>query len=892
MEITPEHDERVMKIVAQVRSQPPEKRDSFLRVACDRDSDLYKEIAETLDWEDRMGGFLQEPLIALTLVARAFEPGHVIESRFEIVRVIGEGGMGIVYEAIDRKRNQRIAIKAAKPGFYRLLSPELEGALKVRHPNICLVNEIHTARTDHGEVDFLTMELLEGETLSAYLSAHGKVNPNDAIEIARQLCTGLAEAHRSGVIHRDLKSDNIILCRTATGGFRAVITDFGLAGSTTESGVLAGTPRYMAPELWRGVKTSIASDIYSLGVVLYEIVTGQLPFDDDDSVADRLTRLPRAPSTQAEAIERRWDRAILPCLDVSPAERPSDATQVLAVLEKKQPWKALLVTCAFVVFTIGAFAVLIPSFRQRLVEFVWPSPGVRLAVLPCEGPNDTAAICGGAAQDVSDRVRHFQSGHRTVVIISPAQVLSNHIQTPEQAGQVLHATHALQTTVVRQGNEFIAQASVIDLRTGVRLRDFSGRYSLATLGKIPAALAGAVSAALRLHGDASEVLSPTATGPYDRGLYLLRTYGQSFEEAISQFEQAARLDPRSSLPLAGLVEAEIMKFNVTKDRSSIEEAQRFLSAAESLNPDSVRVHLAAGLLKETTSQYEKALEDYRRVQDLEPGNIDALLRIARIYDKLDMPDKAIEAYRKASDMDPAYYRPFENLGEFYYYRGRYQEAAEQFQETIKRAPGMFDAYTNLAAALDNLGRDAEAEQALLASLKLRETARALNSMGAIRAFQKRDEDAVQYYKRAVELDPQTYVYFLNLGDSNRRLGRLRNAEAAFRKAMDLALNELKENPRRGYTRAFVGYFAAMLGDRKRAEDEIGQAMQLSPGDNEVVRCAALTYLALGERDRAIEVLSAATPELLRELDRHPDLAEFRNDPRFEQLVARTTSGGK
>src|SRR5712691_3228950 len=243
METSPEYDERVMKLVTEARQQAPAERESFLRQACETDPALYREIAETLKWEDRMGSFLQQPLIALTLVGRPFQPGEVIEGRFEIVRAIGEGGMGVVYEAVARKRNTRIAIKSAKPGFQRLLSPELEGALKVRHRNICVVNEIYTTQTDHGEVDFLTMELLEGDTLSARLSTRGKLGQEEATEITHQLCAGLAEAHRSGIIHRDLKSANVILCQGLDGGLRVVITDFGLAsGITLQGSEVAGTP--------------------------------------------------------------------------------------------------------------------------------------------------------------------------------------------------------------------------------------------------------------------------------------------------------------------------------------------------------------------------------------------------------------------------------------------------------------------------------------------------------------------------------------------------------------------------------------------------------------------------------------------------------------------------
>jgi serine/threonine protein kinase/tetratricopeptide (TPR) repeat protein len=886
MESTPERDERVMKIVAQARGRSPAERESFLRLACDTDTDLYQEIAETMDWEERMGSFLQEPLIALTVVARPFEPAEVIEGRFEIVRVIGEGGMGIVYEAIDRKRNQRIAIKAAKPGFQRLLSPELEGALKVRHPNICLVNQIHTTKTENGEVDFLVMEFLEGETLSAHLKEDGKLAPAQALDIARQMCAGLSEAHRSGIIHGDLKSSNIILCSNEDGSLRPVITDFGLAsGANQPSGEFGGTPAYMAPELWRREKPSRASDIYALGVILYEIVTGRLPFDSK-SLESRLIR-PPAPSTFAKGLDPRWDRVLQDCLSDSPAARPSNAAQVIARIEKRPLRKAPLIVVA-----VLAIAALTPPIRERVIDLFQPA-NMRLAILPFQGPTEATVIGEGALQDVSDRIRHLPSARRTLVVISPAEELRNSVQTPEQANRVLHATHALLTSVHREGNDFVAQGSVINLATQAHLRDFSARYSQTTVGALPRALAGEVSLALHLPGAAApEALSPEATAPYDRGLYLLRTDRETYEDAIALFREAARLDPRSPLPPAALVEAQIIKCGTAKEHSCLDEARRALREAESLNPDSARVRLAGGSLNQAEGQDQKALEDYRRVLELEPRNVDAFLRIASAYDKFEMPDKAIEAYKKAIELDPGYFEPYEELGLLYYYRGRYPEAAEQFHKAIEKAPGVVDAHTSLGGVLCDLGRYDEAEQALLASLKIRETAPALNDLGAMRVYQRRDADAVEYFKRAIVIDPSEYLYLLNLGDSEWRLRDLRDAKAAYRKAIDLALAELKENPRLGRSRAFVAYFAARLGDRKRAEDEIGQALQLSPGDNKVKRRAVLTYEALGERERSLAVLQTATPEMIHELDRQPDLADFRQDPRFQQLVGQTENGGK
>ena len=225
-----DREERLMGLAQEALRTPPAQRESFLRAACHQDKDFYSEVSEIVEWEERMGDFMRDPLVGLIdleALDRPFKPDQVVADRFEIIREVGDGGMGVVYEAYDRKRQQRIAIKCAKLGYERL-SPELRGALKVRHPNVCLVNEIHTAATDLGELDFLTMEFLDGETLLSRLS-RGKLEHDEALKLARQLCAGLAEAHRCGVLHRDLKPANIILSSGKNKELRAVITDFGLA---------------------------------------------------------------------------------------------------------------------------------------------------------------------------------------------------------------------------------------------------------------------------------------------------------------------------------------------------------------------------------------------------------------------------------------------------------------------------------------------------------------------------------------------------------------------------------------------------------------------------------------------------------------------------------------
>jgi hypothetical protein len=267
-------------------------------------------------------------------------PGQVLSGRYRMIGMLGRGGMGEVYRADDLKLGQPVALKFLSPGLEQdperleAFLSEVRLSLRVSHPNVCRAYDI-------GEIDgrhFLSMEYVDGEDLASLLRRIGRLPEDKATEIARQICAGLAAAHNAGVLHRDLKPANIML----DGRGRAKITDFGLASATAGiSGreAQSGTPQYMAPEQFDGAELTVRTDLYSLGLVLYELFTGKPAFAGRNvlELAAMRSTTPTSPSSHVSALDPAVERAILRCLAPDPAQRPSSAEQLAAMLPGGDP---------------------------------------------------------------------------------------------------------------------------------------------------------------------------------------------------------------------------------------------------------------------------------------------------------------------------------------------------------------------------------------------------------------------------------------------------------------------------------------------------------------------------------------------------------------------------
>jgi eukaryotic-like serine/threonine-protein kinase len=360
MAISPEKWETVKACFDAAMELNSTARSAFLRDNCP-DAEARAEVERLLNEYDQAGAFLSTPALgnflledeAPTVSTPRLSEGEVLSGRFRIVRLIAGGGMGEVYEAEDQELRERVAIKTVRPEI--LAQPisltrfkrEVSLARQVTHPNVCRTFDLFRHKPDgtgvQEEIVFISMELLDGETLGARLKDGGRMSVDEALPLVRQMASALAAAHAVGIMHRDFKPGNVMLVG-AQGKCRTVVTDFGLAlqSLTLDQGAslsivhgLSGTPAYMSPEQIEGRPATIASDIYALGLVIYEMVTGARPFQGDTPISAALKRLSEAPTPPRKfqpELSPLWESVIVRCLERDPEKRFATAAEVAGAL--------------------------------------------------------------------------------------------------------------------------------------------------------------------------------------------------------------------------------------------------------------------------------------------------------------------------------------------------------------------------------------------------------------------------------------------------------------------------------------------------------------------------------------------------------------------------------
>lgn len=932
------------------------ERSQFLAQACQGDEELRNEVESLISGSTQTGDILRVAVTRVPLGGPAaagspstFSPGDVVAGRFRVRRFISHGGMGEVYEAEDLELGTRIALKTIRPEISssaRTLArfkQEFQLACLVTHPNVCRLFHLerHRPPAELGNPDiwFLTMQLLEGETLAHRLRRQGRMTADEALPLVRQMAEALAAAHDAGVVHRDFKPGNVMLVgdsQTATdtqqmtqpavptesrshassGGLRAVITDFGLARSVLPAispdggppslsgmGQTPGTPLYMSPEQLEGRDVTPATDIYALGLVMYEMVAGQRPFAGQPY--RRLTEAPVSPAVHAPSLDPRWQSVILRCLNTDPGLRFGNARELVQaltgssaetyaptywarVISRSLEWlrhNRLWVAAALVLLALTALLV-----RHRYLARHPNLAGENLVVLPFTavgGRPDEVAYCDGFTVTVTTELAQVPS----LPVTPYFEVRDNHVSSVEDARAELGASLVLLPTWQRLGDMIRITLALVDTRTN---RQLQARVVDGSAGNLFALQNRVVEAAVGLLDVQRPAVQPEGTAEsaayddYIRGRGYLQHFSdpKSVGSAIQAFKSALRRDSKYGLAHAGLGEAYWRQFDLTRDATLVKEAQAECASAMNAGAAGAEAYICLGLVDNGTGQYEQGARQFQLAANLEANNDRAYIGLAQSYEGLNKFQDAEKTYRKAIDLHPERPVAYNWLGVFYLDHGNYEGAVEMFSRVTGMAPGNPVFHSNLGGAYLAEGRYADAIEELHSAVKITPTYDAYSNLGTAYFDLRRFPEAARNYESALHLDDTNYAVWGNLGDAYTWApGEQAKARGAYQEAVSRAKAALNVNPHDYSTAGYLATYDAMLGYHQAALSVLGEALKFAASDPDTMVNAADVYNQLGDTTLALlwlrKALAAGYPATT--IKESPYFDNLHRDRRFGDL---------
>jgi serine/threonine protein kinase/tetratricopeptide (TPR) repeat protein len=854
-------------------------------------------------------------------------PSPVV-SHYRVLDPLGSGGMGVVYRAEDTELQRTVALKflfeqaGAEPEVHERLRREARTASCLNHPNICAIYEVGE---ESGEL-FIVMEYVEGKPLSKLIRPGG-LPAETIIRYGQQIASALEHAHARGVIHRDLKPLNVIV--TPEGD--AKILDFGLARrgdpadfdkqtmetvSTQASTGLAGTMPYMAPEQFEGGGASPRTDLWSLGVVLYEMASGTRPFHGENLFRLCTAILRNAPPALPPNSPPGLSRVIYRCLEKEPGRRYQRAGEVRAALEALSPssqiaapappttsrraLRAVLAVAAVVLLAVaGIFALRDGKLSKHGGSASVPSQ-VLLGVLPPASSDNTAqsAFESGLAETLSSRLGELSTRHQ-LAVIPMSEMREKHATTIDAARQQFGVNLVLVLSVQRAADQARVNYGLVDARS--RRQVHSGTITEAATDSfaLQDRVFESVAAAMELQLAPQEKQSLAAHGTAQPAAYDFyfqgRGYLQDFvkfenvENAIKVFHHALEKDPAFAAANAGLGEACWRKYQLTHDKQWADAAIENCQKASESDAALAAAHICLGQVFVGTGSYEKAIEQYRRAVELEPTSDTAHGGLAYAYEHLSRLDDAEKTFKQAIALRPNYWATYNWLGLFYQHHARYEDAAAMYSQVVSLAPDSFTGYYNLGGVRILQGRYAEAIPLLEQSLSIRATADARSNLATAYFQMRRYPEAAKHFEEAVRLDEKNYLLWGNLGDAYYWApGRRAEAARAYGKAIALGEEKLRINPRDAEVLSSLALYHAMEGERKPALDNLDAALRLKPKSPELLFNAGIVYQQLGDTQRALEALDKAvaggiSPATLGDT---PNFDGLRANPKFLRLSQR------
>ncbi|HEY7817524.1 MAG TPA: protein kinase, partial [Vicinamibacteria bacterium] len=827
-------------------------------------------------------------------------PSTIFGNRYEILELVGEGGMGQVYKVLDRELDRVIALKTIRaekesdPETVQRFKREISLARKITHKNVVRIHDLGEAEG----IKYLTMEYVEGRSLKQEIRNRGRIAVSEALPIARQVLSALQEAHSQGVIHRDLKPQNVMLDENGT----PLLMDFGIArsssdtGGMTGTGVMIGTPDYMSPEQVRGEKADARSDLFSIGVILYEMLTGDLPYQAEtplSKVMMRLTHKPRAPRQITLDVPAYLERVVLKCMEVDPALRYQTAAEVLDDLDRQRvdssftlrvqravgKRKAPLAAAAILLALGAAAAIYFGRAGGEDPLVVADGPVATLAILPFTNATGAAELdwlrTGLPEMLVTDisQSRYVRpvSGERVRKVMADLGIAEN-TRFDESALNAVSDRAPAETVVFGQYVE-----SGGTLRIDLTLRKAGSGVPTPLQAEAPTAdvfqlvdrITGLIKGELdldpgKLRGDTDRPIAEVTSS----SLSALRSYQSGLAElqkgenqaAIKLLLEATSLDGNFAMGYAKLADAYLNAGEMREAEAASERAKSLSETAPLPLAERYQIHATAAAVK---NDLETAAKSYAELSHLYPQDPDSLLSLAGMYEGLGKLPEAIDAYSRVVKMAPDYGEAHFGLAFVQIMSGNAAEAIRSLEEIL--AGGKFrddlESMGMIHSILGTANRETGKLEKALGHYELsadfrmkagdkRGQATTFSNMGQVYVNMGRTEDALASIQKALaiarEMGDQEAESnnLVEIGRTYESSENLDKALAAYRESLQIEM-ERQDHTNLGIRLDYIANIYRLKGQYDDALVYLEQAKtHLAQSEDQREKAINLNYIGL------------------------------------------------
>jgi len=883
------------------------------------------------------------------------EPGARL-GPYEIGVLLGQGGMGDVYRALDARVGRTVAVKvlppaaAAQPDRRQRFEREARAVARLNHPHICTLYDV--GRQD--DLEFLVMEYLDGETLGARLS-RGPLPLAEALTHGAALAQALARAHREGITHRDIKPSNVMLTESGV-----KLLDFGLAklrerDSGTEKsplddlstglalspeGTLVGTIAYMSPEQLEGRPVDSRTDIYALGLLIYEMVTGQRAFVKGSQAGLIAAILTEEPPLMA-AIEPKTpgpvERIVRTALAKDPNKRWQDAND----LARELTWAASTshtttvdgapragarnlrasvmpaVATAFIIAALGAAGFMWtrtpnpangdaesasgksePAMRGPESAPRSPRSPIRnFVILPCRTNSDATAqaYCDGLTDTLSAKMTPLAVA-RGLQVTSTLEVRRRGVTDAAQARRDFGATLVLEGSILRAADSVRVNYVLVDTATLKQIDAYSSTAAASDAFGLQDRVAtwAASALALKLSREEQQALvaaapdTPAALEVFLEGRGYLLNFQQpgNIDRAIEKFDRAIALDPRYAPAYSGLGAAYWQKYEATQDTARVQQARTACAQAVALDAQLAGSHVCLGTVALGTGQAEQAVEHFQHAVEREPTSDEATLGLARAQTRAGAAAEAEATYQRAIALRPQYWATHIWLGNFYRERARYPEAVRAYEQALALTPDNARAYYILCGmyGTGSVGRYDDAIAACRKSAAIVPSVAAYSNWGAVLSNLRQFDAAIEQFAAASRVGPEDYLLDGDMARAYFHAGRRADAKRLYDRAIALVDQALTVRPRDVDARISAAAYHAKIGNRRQAIEHLNR-LPADISDPHVLIFGAVVYMDLADRPTALSWLERAKRGgmVAAELRDWIELDGLKGEPRYAAL---------